>query len=123
VEFWKAPPANVTVRLMPRVCWIGGIRSCALMLLFRPFGSGGSGAQLCSVLPSDNFLVQGEIRGGEYHESRIGGLAMEVRVSAILRDMLGILALAATQVKFTVLSFRVIIQGLPLIGCVWQWSC
>ena len=61
------------------------------MLLFRPFGSGGNGAKLCSVLPSDDILVHGEIRGGEYHEGRIGGLAMEVRVCVLLRNFLGVL--------------------------------
>jgi hypothetical protein len=29
------------------------------------------------------------VRDGEYHEGRIGRLAMEVRVSALLRDLLG----------------------------------
>jgi hypothetical protein len=36
-------------------------------------------------------LVHDEVRGGEYHEGRIGGLAMEVRVYALLRDLLGVL--------------------------------
>jgi hypothetical protein len=35
-------------------------------------------------------LVYDEVRGGEYHEGRIGGLEMEVRVSALLRDLLGV---------------------------------
>jgi hypothetical protein len=30
---------------------------------------------------------------------------------------------AIAQEKFGVLSFRVKIQGLALIGCVWQYSC
>jgi hypothetical protein len=30
----------------------GGIWTCAAMLLFQPFGSGGSSAKLCSLLPS-----------------------------------------------------------------------
>jgi hypothetical protein len=29
---------------------------------------------------------------------------------------------ATAQVKFRVLSFRVKIRGLTLIGCAWQWS-
>ena len=37
----------------------GGIRSRAPMLLFRPFGSGGSDTKLCSVLPADDILVHG----------------------------------------------------------------
>jgi hypothetical protein len=61
------------------------------MLLFRTFCSTGSGAKLCSVLPSDDILVHGEIRGGEYHEDRSCGIAMEVRVSVMLRYLLGIL--------------------------------
>jgi hypothetical protein len=36
--------------------------------LFRPFGSEGSGAKICSVLSPGDILVHGEIRGGEYHE-------------------------------------------------------
>jgi hypothetical protein len=39
-------------------------------------------------------LVHGEVRGGEYHEGRIGGLALEVRVSTLLRDLLGVLGFA-----------------------------
>jgi hypothetical protein len=47
---------------------------------------------------------------------------MEVRVSALLRDLLDVLGFAlqvgaATQVKFRVLPFRMKIQGLALIGC------
>jgi hypothetical protein len=60
---------------MPGVCWSGGIRSCAPMLLFRPFGSGGSGMKLRSLLPSGDILVHGEVRDEEYHEGRIGRLA------------------------------------------------
>jgi hypothetical protein len=36
-------------------------------------------------------LFLGEVRDGEYHEGRIGGLAMEVQVFALLRDMHGVL--------------------------------
>jgi hypothetical protein len=32
------------------------------------------------VLPSDDILIHGEIKDGEYHESWIRGLAMEVQV-------------------------------------------
>lgn len=77
--FRKAPPADVTVLFLPGVRWIGGIRSDAPMLLFRPIGSGGSITKLCSFLPYGNML-HGEVRDGEYHEDRIGGLAMEVQV-------------------------------------------
>jgi hypothetical protein len=35
-------------------------------------------------------LVHGEVRREEYHEDRIGGLAMDVRVSALLSDLLGV---------------------------------
>jgi hypothetical protein len=41
-------------------------------------------------------MVHGEVRDGEYHKGRIGGLAMEVRVSAHLRDLLDVLSFAAT---------------------------
>jgi hypothetical protein len=51
-EFRKAPSANVTVHLCLKFARSGGIRSCAPMILFRPFGSGGSGAKLRSLLPS-----------------------------------------------------------------------
>jgi hypothetical protein len=30
---------------------------------------------------------------------------------------------AAAHAKFRVLSFKVKIQGLALIGCAWQWFC
>ena len=70
------------------------------MLLFQPFGSGGSGAKLCSLLPSGDILVHGEVRGGEYHDGRIGGLAMEVRVSVLLRDLLGVPGFAAAVCKW-----------------------
>jgi hypothetical protein len=70
------------------------------MLLFRTFGSGGSGAKLGSVLPSDDILVHGEIRGGEYHERRFGELTMEVRVFVPLMDFLGVLGLAGTICKW-----------------------
>jgi hypothetical protein len=74
----------------------GGIRSCAPMLLFRPFSSGWSGAKLCSCCHLVTFnLVHDEVSGGEYHEGRIGGPVMEVRVSALLRDLLGVLDFAA----------------------------
>jgi hypothetical protein len=69
------------------------------MLLFRPFGSGGSEAEPCSVLPSDDILVHGEIRGGENLEGWFRGLAMEVRVSILLRGLLGVLSFAAAICK------------------------
>jgi hypothetical protein len=40
-------------------------------------------------------LVHDEVKGREYHEGWIGGLAMEVRVFALLRDLLGVLGLVA----------------------------
>jgi hypothetical protein len=70
------------------------------MLLFRTFCSTGSGAKLCSVLPSDDILVHGKIISGEYHEAWIGGLAMEVRVSVMLRDLLGVLVFVAAVCKW-----------------------
>jgi hypothetical protein len=66
------------------------------MLLFQPFDFGGTNAKLCSMLPSNDILVHGEIRGGEYHDGRIGGLAMKVQVSALLRHLLGIPGFATT---------------------------
>jgi hypothetical protein len=54
-DFRKAPLANVTVHLCLEFARSGGIRSCAPMLLFLPFGSGGSGAKLRSLLPSSDF--------------------------------------------------------------------
>jgi hypothetical protein len=46
-EFRKALSANVTVHLCLEFAGSGGMWPCAPMLLFRPFGSGGSGAKLC----------------------------------------------------------------------------
>jgi hypothetical protein len=45
-------------------------------------------------------LVHDEVRGGEYHEGRIGGLTMEVRVSALLRDLLGAMGFAKAVCKW-----------------------
>jgi hypothetical protein len=45
---------NVIVLLCLEFARLDGIQSCALMLLFRPFGSGGSGVNLRSLLPSGN---------------------------------------------------------------------
>jgi hypothetical protein len=78
---------------------MGGIPSRAFMLLFRSFGSGGSGAKLYSFLPPGD-IFHGEVRGGEYHGGRIGGLAMEVRVSALLRDLLGFPGFTAAICKW-----------------------
>jgi hypothetical protein len=105
-----------------------GIRSRAPMILFRPFGSGGSGAKLCSVSTSSDILIHGEVRRREYHEVQIGGLAnWDLSLRAVeglawcsgLRSS-GMQVGAATQVKFRVLPFRVKIQGLALTGCAWQ---
>jgi hypothetical protein len=70
------------------------------MILFQPFGSGGSSVKLHSLLPSGDILVYGKVRNGEYHEGWIGGLAMELYVSALLRDLLGV-------------------QGFPAAVCNW----
>jgi hypothetical protein len=59
----------------------------------------GSGTKLCYVLSSDDILVHDEIRSGEYHEGWIGGLAMEVRVCVMLRDMLGVFGFATVVCK------------------------
>jgi hypothetical protein len=40
-------------------------------------------------------LVHGEVRDEEYLEDWIEGLAMEVRISVLLRDLLGVLNFAA----------------------------
>jgi hypothetical protein len=40
-------------------------------------------------------LIHGEVRDREYHEGQIRGLSMEVRVSALLRDLLDVLDFAA----------------------------
>jgi hypothetical protein len=45
---------------------------------------------------TNDILVHGEVRGREYHEGQIGRLATEVRVSALLRDLLlGVLGFAS----------------------------
>jgi hypothetical protein len=46
--------------------------------------------KLGSVLPANDFLIHGEVGDGEFYEDRIGGLTMEVRVSMLLRDLLGV---------------------------------
>jgi hypothetical protein len=45
---------NVPVLLCLEFAGSDGIRLCAPMLLFQPFGSGWSNAKLCSLLPSDD---------------------------------------------------------------------
>jgi hypothetical protein len=52
--------------------------------------------KLCSVSPSDDILVHGEIRGGKYDEGRIGGLAIEVQVSVLLKGLLSVLNFTPT---------------------------
>jgi hypothetical protein len=49
---------------------------------------------------ADDIPILGEIRGGEYHECQIGGLAMEVRVSVMLRDLLDVLVFAVAVCKW-----------------------
>jgi hypothetical protein len=49
---------------------------------------------------SDDVLVHGKIRGGEYHEGRIRGLTMEVRVSILLMGLLSVLSFAAPICKW-----------------------
>jgi hypothetical protein len=58
--FRKAPPVDVTLHLCMEFTGSGGIRLCAPMFLFRPFWSGGSGAELYSLLPSSDILIHGE---------------------------------------------------------------
>jgi hypothetical protein len=52
------------------------------------------------VLPSYKILVHGEVRGGEYHEERIGGLVKEVEVFVLLRELLGVLCFAEAVWKW-----------------------
>jgi hypothetical protein len=90
------------------------------MLLFRPFGSGGSDTKLCYVLSLDVILVHSEIRGGEYHEGPIRELAMEVQVFVMLTDLLGVLDVAtkvckcgSSRSEVQSLTSHGEIQGLP----------
>jgi hypothetical protein len=46
---------NIAMHLCLEFAGLGGIRLCASMLLFRPFGSGGSSAKLHSLFPSGDF--------------------------------------------------------------------
>ena len=73
----------------------GGIRSRAPMFLFRPFGSGGSVAKLYSVLTSGDFLVHGEVRRRNIMKAGLVDWLKEVRVSVMLRDLLGVPGSAA----------------------------
>jgi hypothetical protein len=70
------------------------------MLLLRLFGSRGSGVKLRSLLPSGEiwFMVKSEAEN--IHEDRIGGLAMEVHVFALLRDLPGVLHFATAVCKW-----------------------
>jgi hypothetical protein len=85
------------------------------MLLFRPFGYGGSDVKLCSVFASRGILVHGAVRRREQHEGRIGGLAKRGPSLRIVEGLArcsglrssGMKVGAVTQVKFRVLPFRV----------------
>jgi hypothetical protein len=70
------------------------------MLLIQLFGSGGSGVKLRSLLLSGDiwFMVKSEAEN--IHEDRIGGLAMEVHVFALLRDLPSVLRFAAVVCKW-----------------------
>jgi hypothetical protein len=82
------------------------------MFLFRPFGSGGSSAKLCSVLLT---LIHGEVIRREYDEGRIGGLAKGGSILYAVERLAccfelrnsGMKVGVATQMKFRVLPFRV----------------
>jgi hypothetical protein len=65
------------------------------MFLFRPFGSGGSAAKLYSVLTSGDFLVHGEVRRRNIMKAGLVDWLKEVRVSVMLRDLLGVPGSAA----------------------------
>ena len=64
-------------------------------------------------------------------KAEIGGLGTVICLLVAMRNLLGASGLvcsgmdvgATAQVKFKVLPFRGKIQGLALIGCVWQWPC
>ena len=97
------------------------------MFLFRPFGSGGSGVKLYSVFTSGDFLVHGEVRRRNIMKAGLVVWLKEVRVSVMLRDLLGVPGSASVVCrwgrhhrKFRVLHLRVKTQGLALTGCAWQ---
>jgi hypothetical protein len=83
------------------------------MLLFRPFGSGGSGVMLCVDIK--RLLVHGEVRNREYHEDGIRGLATEDPSLRHVEELAwcsgirnsGMKVAAAARVTFRVLPFRV----------------
>jgi hypothetical protein len=56
-EFWKAPPVNGTVHLLPEICGIGWY-SVAGTHAFISTVWFGSGAKLCFVLTSSDFFDQ-----------------------------------------------------------------
>jgi hypothetical protein len=67
-KFWKASPANVTVHLMPGVCWIGWYSVVRTHTFISAVWFWRERREALLVLPSDEILIHGEIRGREYHK-------------------------------------------------------
>jgi hypothetical protein len=108
----------------------GGIRSCAPIFFLWPFGFRGSASKICWLLISwDMFSFHSN--GGECHGDRDLRTSRRLfecgwwwGIGLAVRDMVQRYASGATtQEEFRVLPCGVKIQGLTLIGCVWQWPC
>jgi hypothetical protein len=76
---------------MSGVCWIGWYSVTRTHAFIPTIWFRRERREAPFFVPIIWLVVHGEVRGGEYHEGQIRGLAMEVRVSALLRDLLGVL--------------------------------
>jgi hypothetical protein len=85
---------------MPRVCWIGWYLVVRTHAFTPTIWFWRERREALFFVAIWLLLVHGEFRIGEYHEGRIGGLAMEVRVSALLKDLLGVLGFVVAVKKW-----------------------
>jgi hypothetical protein len=110
---------------MSGVCWIGWYSVKRTHDFIPTIWFWRKWCKALSFVAIKRLLVHGEVRGGEYHEGRIGGLAIGGLSLYTVEGLSWCSGFrgssmqvgAATQVKFRVLHFKMKIQGLALIGC------
>jgi hypothetical protein len=113
---------------MPGVCWIGWYSVIHTYAFISTVWFWRERCEALSFVAIRRLLVHGEVRGGEYHEGRIGGLAIGGLSLYTVEGFPWCFGFhnssmqvgAATHVKFRILPFRMKIQGLVLIGCASQ---
>jgi hypothetical protein len=116
---------------MPGVCWIEWYSVVHTHAFILTDWFWRERREALSFVAIRQLLVHGEVRGREYHEGRIGGLAIGGSSLYTVKGLAWCCGFhnssmqvgAATHVKFRVFPFRMKIQGLTLIGCTWQYPC